>query len=218
MRIALGFIVLLLASWFLSARSSERRRSRLRLRLRRSGSAPPSARSATSRSTTSGRALPTPTHGTTRTSARSPMTSPTRTASTATRRAPCSRPGSASECCPAPQDAPRGSTASPATCSPTAAWRPPSPTRARLASRRRDANFQRVSLCAGCHDQHKTVQQWKATPHAEHREGCMECHMPYRDGTPEGGRVHVMPGGHYIDMVRSAVELNGVRTRTGSPE
>lgn len=75
--------------------------------------------------------------------------------------------------------------------------------------------LQRVSLCAGCHDQHKTVQQWKATPHAEHREGCMECHMPYRDGTPEGGRVHVMPGGHYIEMVRSAVELKGVRDADG---
>ena len=43
----------------------------------------------------------------------------------------------------------------------------------------------------------------------------MECHMPYRDGTPEGGRVHVMPGGHYIEMVRSAVELNGVRDADG---
>ena len=43
----------------------------------------------------------------------------------------------------------------------------------------------------------------------------MECHMPYRDGTPEGGRVHVMPGGHYIDMVRSAVVLTGARGEDG---
>ena len=43
----------------------------------------------------------------------------------------------------------------------------------------------------------------------------MECHMPYRDGTPEGGRVHVMPGGHYIEMVRSAVELTGDRGEDG---
>ncbi|MFT5733754.1 MAG: hypothetical protein ACJA0P_000614 [Planctomycetota bacterium] len=69
--------------------------------------------------------------------------------------------------------------------------------------------LRRVSLCAGCHDQHKTVQQWKATPFAEHRDGCMECHMPYRDGTPEGGRLHTMPGGHYIEMVQTAVTLTG---------
>ena len=77
--------------------------------------------------------------------------------------------------------------------------------------------LQRVSLCAGCHDQHKTVQQWKATPFAEHREGCMECHMPYRDGTPEGGRLHTMPGGHYIKMVRTAVTFTGELNAEGQP-
>ncbi len=77
--------------------------------------------------------------------------------------------------------------------------------------------LRRVSLCAGCHDQHKTVQQWKLTPFAEHREGCMECHMPYRDGTPEGGRIHTMPGGHYIDMVRSAITFTGERDASGQP-
>lgn len=77
--------------------------------------------------------------------------------------------------------------------------------------------LQRVTMCSGCHDQHKTVEQWKATPFADHREGCMECHMPYRDGTPEGGRVHTMPGGHYIAMVRSAVELDLERGEDGTP-
>ncbi len=77
--------------------------------------------------------------------------------------------------------------------------------------------LQRVTLCAGCHDQHKTVRQWQATPFAQHREGCMECHMPYRDGTPEGGRVHTMPGGHYIEMVRAAVTFAGARSDDGTP-
>ena len=76
--------------------------------------------------------------------------------------------------------------------------------------------LRRVDLCAGCHDQHKTVQQWKASPFAEHREGCMECHMPYRDGTPEGGRVHSMLGGHSVEMVRAGVELDAVRAEDGS--
>ncbi|MEL6715245.1 MAG: multiheme c-type cytochrome [Planctomycetota bacterium] len=76
--------------------------------------------------------------------------------------------------------------------------------------------LQRVDLCASCHNQHKTVEQWKETPFADHREGCMECHMPYRDGTPEGGRVHTMPGGHYIEMVRAAVELDVEREEDGT--
>lgn len=78
--------------------------------------------------------------------------------------------------------------------------------------------LQRETLCAGCHDQHKTVQQWKATPFAQHNEGCMECHMPYRDGTPKSGRVHTMPGGHYIEMVRSAVTFEGERADDGAFE
>ena len=59
-----------------------------------------------------------------------------------------------------------------------------------------------LSTCAGDDASKLAAAPTKyATPHAEHREGCMECHMPYRDGTPEGGRVHVMPGGHYIEML-----------------
>lgn len=75
--------------------------------------------------------------------------------------------------------------------------------------------LQRVTMCSGCHDQHKTVQQWKATAFADHRESCKDCHMPYRDGTPEGGRVHTMPGGHYIEMVRAAVQLDVERRDDG---
>lgn len=42
--------------------------------------------------------------------------------------------------------------------------------------------------------------------------------MPYRDGTPEGGRLHTMPGGHYIEMVRSAVTFDGSLTEEGVPQ
>lgn len=71
--------------------------------------------------------------------------------------------------------------------------------------------LQRVDFCAGCHDQHKTVRQWRETPYAEQNIGCIECHMPYRDGDPNRGRSHVMLGGHDLELVRSAVELRGRR-------
>ena len=69
----------------------------------------------------------------------------------------------------------------------------------------------REEYCAGCHDQHQTVQQWRGSRYAEQGIGCIECHMPYRDGDPGRGRDHRCLGGHDLDMVRSAVDLRGRR-------
>lgn len=69
-------------------------------------------------------------------------------------------------------------------------------------------------FCAGCHDQHGTVQQWKASRFAQPGEGfmsCVDCHMPHRGGDPSAGRDHTMHGGHDLALVRSAVELRGSR-------
>ena len=73
-------------------------------------------------------------------------------------------------------------------------------------------------FCAGCHDQHGTVQQWKASAFAQPGPGfqsCVDCHMPYRDGTSASGRDHTMHGGHDIGIVRTAVELRGERDGAG---
>jgi hypothetical protein len=75
--------------------------------------------------------------------------------------------------------------------------------------------LQRVDFCAGCHDQHKTVQQWKDTPFAQEGVGCIQCHMPYRSDDPAEGRVHTMPGGHYIEVVRTAVTLEAAARPEG---
>jgi nitrate/TMAO reductase-like tetraheme cytochrome c subunit len=67
-------------------------------------------------------------------------------------------------------------------------------------------------FCAGCHDQHGTVQQWRATRFAVPGPGfksCVDCHMPLRGGDPGAGRDHGMHGGHDLELVRSAVELTG---------
>lgn len=66
-------------------------------------------------------------------------------------------------------------------------------------------------FCAPCHDQHQTVQQWRATRYAEQGIDCLDCHMPHRIGDPSRGRDHTMHGGHDIELVRRAVELRARR-------
>lgn len=72
-------------------------------------------------------------------------------------------------------------------------------------------DLSRVDFCAGCHDQHKTVTQWRATPMADTGPDCLDCHMPFRDGDPNRGRHHAMAGGHDLALVQSAVTLEAVR-------
>jgi len=65
----------------------------------------------------------------------------------------------------------------------------------------------RPEFCAPCHNQHQTVTEWLVTRYAAEGIGCVECHMPFRDGDPNRGRDHTMHGGHSIELVRSAVQL-----------
>ncbi|QDU85150.1 hypothetical protein Pla163_22760 [Planctomycetes bacterium Pla163] len=69
----------------------------------------------------------------------------------------------------------------------------------------------RADFCAGCHDQHQTVQQWRDSRWAAEGIDCIDCHMPLRDGTPSGGRRHGMHGGTDLVMLQSAVEVRGSR-------
>ncbi|MCK6444840.1 MAG: cytochrome c family protein [Planctomycetes bacterium] len=71
-----------------------------------------------------------------------------------------------------------------------------------------------VDFCAPCHNQHNTVDQWRASKYAQPGPGyqdCLSCHMPYRDGDPSKGRDHRMHGGHDLELVRRAVELRAKR-------
>ncbi len=72
-----------------------------------------------------------------------------------------------------------------------------------------------AEFCAVCHDQHKTVEQWRATPYAAQGIGCIDCHMKPRDGTAGAGRDHRCLGGHDEELVRSAVVLRGMRSGEG---
>ncbi|MBL8860625.1 MAG: hypothetical protein JNK02_01320 [Planctomycetes bacterium] len=69
----------------------------------------------------------------------------------------------------------------------------------------------RVEYCAPCHDQHGTVAQWRETEYARQGVGCIDCHMPFRNGDPNQGRDHAMHGGHSLEVVRSAVTLAAER-------
>lgn len=72
-------------------------------------------------------------------------------------------------------------------------------------------DLQRGEYCGVCHDQHKTVEQWKTSSFFQQGIGCIDCHMPFRDGDPNRGRDHTCAGGHDMDLVRSAVEVRGRR-------
>ncbi|MEZ5976644.1 MAG: hypothetical protein R3F34_00265 [Planctomycetota bacterium] len=73
-------------------------------------------------------------------------------------------------------------------------------------------DLSRPEFCSGCHNQHLTVDQWKDSSWAERRITCLDCHMPYRDGTQSSGRDHSMHGGLSLDMLKMAVELTGARS------
>jgi hypothetical protein len=78
-----------------------------------------------------------------------------------------------------------------------------------------ERDLSRPEFCAPCHDQHKTVEQWRATRYAAQGITCLECHMPFRGGDPNRGRDHTMHGGHDLALVQRAVELRARREAAG---
>ena len=73
----------------------------------------------------------------------------------------------------------------------------------------------RPTFCAGCHNQHKTVDQWRESDWPERGDDCLTCHMPFRDGDPNRGRDHTFLGGNDLVMLRRAVELRASRANGG---
>ncbi len=65
-----------------------------------------------------------------------------------------------------------------------------------------------VEHCAACHNQHKTVEQWRAAPPALKGTNCFNCHMPqtWRQGGRKG-RDHSFKAGHDLASLQSAVLL-----------
>jgi hypothetical protein len=72
-----------------------------------------------------------------------------------------------------------------------------------------DRRLNAPEFCAGCHNQHQTVDQWRASKYPAEGKDCLACHMPYRDGDPNRGRDHHFHGGYRLSMLKEAVELRG---------
>jgi hypothetical protein len=68
-------------------------------------------------------------------------------------------------------------------------------------------------LCAPCHNQHNTVDEWKAAPAHLKGDSCHGCHMPLvqrpqKNGAPpKMGRDHSYLGGHSLEMLLQAFTL-----------
>ena len=71
--------------------------------------------------------------------------------------------------------------------------------------------LQSPDLCAACHNQHKTVDQWRGSSFFEglDQQDCNDCHMPIVESENGRHRSHRFPGGDVLAMVQSAVELTG---------
>ena len=65
-----------------------------------------------------------------------------------------------------------------------------------------------AELCASCHNQHQTTDQWRASPQAAAGGTCRSCHMPPMDRARENGVrpgfAHAFKGAHDAEMLRSA--------------
>jgi hypothetical protein len=85
-----------------------------------------------------------------------------------------------------------------------------------------------VKMCFGCHNQHKTGEEWLAGPWSPEATGpreapsrtCLDCHMPeverplVRGGVPRKGRRHTWPGGHDMSQLEKAARLEVEPSRT----
>ncbi len=77
------------------------------------------------------------------------------------------------------------------------------------------ARIQQVDTCSACHNQHKTVDQWRAAPteldgKPFRGDDCLHCHMPetWRQGGRKG-RDHSFRASHDLPSLQRAVTLEG---------
>ena len=76
-------------------------------------------------------------------------------------------------------------------------------------------DLRRPVFCAGCHNQHRTIDQWTASQWPARKKDCLACHMPFRNGDPTQGRDHRFLGGNSLALLQEAVALTGGRDDDG---
>ena len=70
-------------------------------------------------------------------------------------------------------------------------------------------DLRRAEYCAGCHNQHGTVDQWSESSWGAQNVSCIDCHMvevTRADGST--GRDHRSFGGHSLDFLQAAVTVS----------
>ncbi len=75
-----------------------------------------------------------------------------------------------------------------------------------------DERLASPALCAPCHNQHNTVDEWEASSYSKAGVTCLDCHMQpverrSADGTTRIGRSHRFPGGHDFETLQKAFTL-----------
>ncbi|MGE0143414.1 MAG: multiheme c-type cytochrome [Planctomycetota bacterium] len=71
-----------------------------------------------------------------------------------------------------------------------------------------DDRFLSVSLCEGCHNQHQTTDQWRASEFAAKGQSCNDCHMPQVDRSGgKRGRHHGWSGAHDLATLKAAATM-----------
>lgn len=76
--------------------------------------------------------------------------------------------------------------------------------------------LRQVEYCGACHNQHRTVDQWREAPASMRGQGCLDCHMPvvWREGGRKG-RSHACLGGHDLATVQRALTVETALTEDG---
>jgi hypothetical protein len=76
------------------------------------------------------------------------------------------------------------------------------------------AELSTQQMCAACHNQHNTHDEWRASPAAVAGKDCLDCHMARTPrsggeaGAPRAGRDHHFPGGRDREYALSGLSLD----------
>lgn len=73
---------------------------------------------------------------------------------------------------------------------------------------RASAELVGVVLCASCHNQHWTTDQWEQTSYAAEGIECNDCHMPEASRAGARGRQHGFAASHHVPTLRSAATMD----------
>ncbi|MSR47697.1 MAG: hypothetical protein EXS13_11645 [Planctomycetes bacterium] len=82
-----------------------------------------------------------------------------------------------------------------------------------------DAQLASPALCAPCHNQHNTVDEWESSRYPATGVTCLDCHMQpverkNADGRVRRGRSHRFPGGHDLETLQKAATIEAAVARS----